>query len=116
MSEEKQNKQPSEEEPSEEDSTTPDALQKQISELTKKLNALEESPKFITLPKKTDTVPVKAQKKQNEEELAPFKFNAFEVFHPQFKSIEKMMTYDENCEILTMRVNVDPRHPEWQVS
>ena len=116
MSEKKQNEQPSEEQKKNSEEGQSIDLQKQIEELTKKLNALEESPKFITLPKKTDKVPEKAQKKQNEEELTPFKFNAFEVFHPQFKSTEKMMKYDENSEILTMRVNVDPRHPEWQVS
>ena len=55
------------------------------------------------------------QKVENEAPVN-LKFNRLQIFHPQFAPSESMAKYKENCTILRMMINPDPRFPEWQVS
>lgn len=81
----------------------------------------KEAPKatFIKAPIKHTPDTVKTDKKENADtEDEEFRFNALEVFKPQYihPSRLKNCRETENSEILTMRVNANPKHPEWQVS
>jgi len=79
----------------------------------------EPEPTFIKAPIKHTPTPNKTEKKENQEpEPEEFKFNTFEVFKQQYihPSRLKNCRMTEESEILTMRVNVDPKFPEWQVS
>ena len=74
---------------------------------------------FIKAPIKHTPDTVKTDKKENADtEDEEFKFNALEVFKPQYihPSRLKNCRVDESSEILTMRVNANPKFPEWQVS
>lgn len=76
-------------------------------------------PTFIKAPIKHTPATTKIDKKENTDpDSDEFKFNALEVFKPQYihPSRLKNSRWDENSEILTMRVNANPKHPEWQVS
>lgn len=84
-------------------------------------NAKKEEPKptFIKAPIKHTPTPDKTDKKQNQEvDQDEFKFNTFEVFKPQYIHPYRLKNskISEDAEILTMRVNVNPKFPEWQVS
>lgn len=70
--------------------------------------------KFIVAPiKKKETTP----KTDIKENLAGnSKFNGLQVFHSQYGDVSTMRSYDKTCQILTMRIDPDPRMPEWQVS
>lgn len=74
-------------------------------------------PTFIKAPIKHTPDTAKIEKKENKKE-DEVKFNALEVFKPQYIDPLRLRSslFDENCEVLTMRVNVNPEFPEWQVS
>lgn len=76
-------------------------------------------PTFIKAPIKHTPSSVKTDKKQNQEaDQDEFVFNALEVFKQQYihPSRLKNCLFHEDAEILTMRVNANPKFPEWQVS
>lgn len=84
-------------------------------------NALKKIPvpSFIKAPIKHTPETTKTDKKENTDpDSEEFKFNALEVFKPQYihPSRLKNNKEHESCEIFTMRVNANPKHPEWQVS
>ena len=95
-----------------------DASTEALEQIYKRENTKKEEPKqegkFIVAKLKNQESTPKPEPKENES--IESKFNGLEVFHPQYGDISKMRAYDNTCVILTMRVNADPRWPEWQVS
>ena len=83
-------------------------------------NSRKEEPKptFIKAPIKHTPPSIKTDKKENKNTDEVSKFNTFEVFKPQYIHPARLKNnkFSEDSEILTMRVNVNPKFPEWQVS
>lgn len=80
-------------------------------------NSKPEAPKpsFLKAPIAHKEPATKIEKKENSEP-AEFRFNALEVFKRQYVDPSRLKKYEPNCTILTMRVNANPKYPEWQVS
>lgn len=78
----------------------------------------EPKPTFIKAPIKHTPPATKTDKKENKKGEEVSKFNTFEVFKPQYIHPARLNNckFSEDAEILTMRVNVNPKFPEWQVS
>ena len=78
----------------------------------------EPKPTFIKAPIKHTPPSIKTDKKENAEPDEGSKFNTFEVFKPQYIHPARLKNckFSDEAEILTMRVNVNPKFPEWQVS
>lgn len=79
-----------------------------------RLNSNQSKPKPFTPVGKKQVV--SDTKEVKNEELESRKFNRLQMFHAQYTPISTMPKWKENCTILGMAVNADPRWPEWQVS
>lgn len=84
-----------------------------------KANSVKEEPKpsFIKAPISHTPPVTKTEKKENKTDEEA-RFNALEVFKPQYIDPSRLVAnkVNEDCEILTMRVNANPKFPEYQVS
>lgn len=79
----------------------------------------EVKPSFMKAPIKHTPPTIPTAKKENTDpDATDFKFNSFEVFKQQYIHPTRLKNckISEESEILTMRVNANPKFPEWQVS
>ena len=91
----------------------------QAEKIREKANKKEDpKPTFIKAPIKHKPADIKIEKKENQEKEEKGKFNTFEVFKPQYIHPARLVNnkFSEDSEILTMRTNINPKFPEWQVS
>ena len=88
--------------------------------IREKANKKEEpKPTFIKAPiKHTPVAPKTDKKEKTKDDDGKIKFNTFEVFKPQYIHPARLVNnkFSEESEILTMRININPKFPEWQVS
>jgi hypothetical protein len=78
----------------------------------------EPKPSFMKAPIKHTPDITKTEKKKNKAPDDKPVFNALEVFKSQYIDPTRLQNcrVDDTAEILTMRVNANPKFPEWQVS
>ena len=74
-----------------------------------------EKPTFLTAPIKRQELPKKKQNKDPNADDIQFKFNSMEIFKPQYIHRSRLRKFEDGCEILSMRVHLDPRLPEWKL-
>ena len=84
-------------------------------EAKKEVEKANQKPAFLNINKPQSNPDPTPVENSNQSDVK-FKFNSLMIFHPQYQPVENMAKYNNDCTILSMRVNPDPRFPEWQVS